>query len=291
MNKFILFFVVIIAIALGGTYLSQQTQSDYVPTELRIGVLPDQDLEALNVQFAPLLNYLSRTLDIKAKLVPAVNYQELTTRLANKEVDLAYFGGVTFLKAQHQSGARPLIMRDVDSRFTSVYVVPASSTAQGIRDLKGKVLSYGSELSTSGHLMPRYFFELAHTQAPESFFSEVKYSGAHDKTVLMVASGDADVGAVNSEIYRRMLKDGRVTNEQVKLLWESPPYVDYVWAVRADMASQFTQKIRNAFLELDFNNPEHQAILNNMGAKLFLPASDADFAQLKNIMQARNMLK
>lgn len=48
-----------------------------------------------------------------------------------------------------------------------------------ITDFKGKVFSSGSNLSTSGHLLPRHFLKEMGIE-PENYFSWVDYSGKHD---------------------------------------------------------------------------------------------------------------
>ena len=52
--------------------------------------------------------------------------------------------------------------------------------------MKGKQVSFGSQSSTSGHLMPRSFL-LAANINPEKDFRRIAYSGAHDATIAAVA--------------------------------------------------------------------------------------------------------
>jgi len=125
------------------------------PSVLRVGILPDVSEENLRKRYGPLLNHLSAKTGFDLNLVLPTDYGDLVRLFRENKVDLAYFGGLTFVQAQVFYNAEPLVMRDVDTRFTSWFLVRKSDPARNLADLKGKVFSFGSRLSTSGHLMPR----------------------------------------------------------------------------------------------------------------------------------------
>ena len=257
--------------------------SRQAPPQLRIGVLPDQKPETLRQHYAPLLDYLAEKSGIETRLVIPRDYGHAVELFGARDIDLAFFGGLTFVQARAAHGAQALVMRDIDTRFTSWFVVRPELAHKRISDLRGESLTFGSELSTSGHLMPRYFLQQQWNVEPEQFFSEVGYSGAHDQTVYLVRDGRFAIGAVNAGIARQMLDDGRVGKNEMHVLWQTPPYPDYVWAVQPDLAEGLKTKLRDAFLRLDANNRGDRVILNNLGADTFLPASSRDFETLGDI--------
>ena len=69
--------------------------------------------------------------------------------------------------------------------------------------------------------MPRHFMCSDKQIIPEVFFSEVHYSGAHDKTAYLVRDGTIDLGVANSEIIKKMIRDGRLKENDVRVLWET----------------------------------------------------------------------
>jgi len=247
---------------------------------LRISVLPDQSESVLRERFTPLLDYLSQETGLPYEFVPAKDYQDLLERFHRNELDLVRFGGFSFVKAQLEDGARPLVMRDVDARFTSVFLVKGDSEAVSIRDFKDQVLAFGSRLSTSGHLMPRHFLDQQGINA-EEFFSEVRYSGAHDRTVEWVVNGQVDMGVANATVVSRLYESGRIRPEQIRILWETPRYADYVWAVNLRVPQAVYDRLLQAFLQLSPANPEHGKILDATGGQLYLPATKEDFLALE----------
>ncbi len=252
-------------------------------SSLRIGILPDEDRETLINRYTPLFEYLSRETGTPYKLSVPESYGELLELFHEKKIDLAWFGGFTFVKANIIDNAIPLVMRDVDTRFTSYFLVKGDHPAENISDLKGKRFSFGSSMSTSGHLMPRYFLKEMDI-IPEVFFSEIRYSGKHDLTAYWVRDGMVDLGVANHAVVNRLYEDGRLSRKEVRILWETPPYPDYVWALRPLKNKTFEIKLRDAFLSLSKTNREHVEILKGVDAGSFLPARIKDFSKLKEII-------
>ncbi len=259
------------------------------PTKIRFSVVPDENRDELIKQYKPLMKYLSDETGIPFELIIPATYEELLDFFHAGKIDLAVFGGFTFAKANIVDKAIPLVMRDIDSRFTSFFLVRTNNKATSIEDFKGASFSFGSELSTSGHLMPRYFLREKGI-IPESFFGKILYSGKHDKTAVYVRDGIVDIGVANSGIVRKMFLNGKLDKKEVRVLWETPPYVDYVWAVQPNFDVSIQIKIQDALLNLTRKNKEHVNILDGLNAGTFLPASINDFYRLQIIIDELNLL-
>ena len=266
-----------------------ETGTIEAPRILRIGVLPDRNPEVLERRFAPVLKYLSATLQLDCELVIPESYQDLLALFHDREIDLAYFGGYSYVKARQDDDAIPLVMRRVDTRFTSLFIVNANSPLQDLESLENKSIAFGSSLSTSGHLMPRYFLQQRNIN-PESFFGKVEYSGAHDKTAYWVRDGVVDVGAANATTIRSMLDENLIKPNEIRILWETPPYADYVWAIRPQFAASFRTRIRDAFLQLSPGNADHAIVLQSLNAIGYLPADPDFFSRLASIASETDAL-
>ena len=277
------------ALLLGLLACTPENPSDSVKqTTIRVSVLPDRNGELLKSKYQAILIYLSTKTTRNYQLIIPKNYDHALQMFLKKESDLAFFGGYTFVKANFMGKALPLVSRNTDKKFTSVVLVSTTNQAQTLEDLKGSSFSFGSTLSTSGHLMPRSFFKDLNI-LPESFFSSVTYSGAHDKTILQISQGKVNAGVANVQIYKNMLKDGRITNEDVRVLWSSPEFQDYVWAFQNDMEAALINDIRNAFLAMSLNEPTSKKILNDLDAGFFVPVSMDDFEILQNVISELDM--
>lgn len=169
----------VVAAAFGGA-----AQAQTAPQVLRVTAIPDESPTELARKFAPLGKYLEKELGVKVEWTPVTDYAAAVEAVVNKKIDLAWFGGFTFVQANVRSGGKivPLVQREEDEKFRSVFVTDAHSGIAKLEDLKGKTLSFGSASSTSGHLMPRSFL-LAAKINPETDLKRVSFSGAHDATV------------------------------------------------------------------------------------------------------------
>ncbi|NOQ15702.1 MAG: phosphate/phosphite/phosphonate ABC transporter substrate-binding protein [Methyloprofundus sp.] len=249
---------------------------------LRIAVQPVQEQEDFQKAYLPLISYLEKELGVDIEWVPLSDYQEQLDKFHEQKIDLTLFGGYAFVQAYEQDQADPLVMRDVDFQFRSDFIVAADNNAAKVSELQDQSFSFGSALSTSGHLMPRFFLS---TQGimPEEFFSEVRYSGKHDLTVKWVAEGQVEVGVVDTTILEKMLRDKHVSKSQIKVIWTTPPYPNYVWAARKKLPEALKQHIIEAFIKLAPEDRQQRKLLELVGAHHYLPAKVADFQPIRKI--------
>jgi phosphonate transport system substrate-binding protein len=289
-------FTILLVIAVAATaYINLTPSRGWNNETVHVGVPPDQDPATLRASFGPLLDYLQRQTKLDFELLVPDDYRHLVKLFEDGSIQLAYFGGLTFVQAQDSAGAEPLVMREADTRFTASFIVrnedPWNSCWQlACDELRGSRFTFGSRLSTSGHLMPRHFLQSELGIVPEEFFGVVEYSGAHDQTAINVLNGPADIGALNSAIFSAMSADGRIASEKLVQIWETPPYPNYVWAVQDDFDDIAAASIRDAFLSLSEFDETEKRILDGLRATNFVPASARDFEPLTSIARGSGLL-
>lgn len=259
---------------------------------LRVTAIPDESPTELARKFAPLGAYLESKLGMKVEWTPVTDYAAAVETVVNKKIDLAWFGGFTFVQASVRSGGKvvPLVQREEDEKFRSVFITDAKSGINKLDDLKGKTLSFGSQSSTSGHLMPRSFL-LAAKVNPDVDLKRVAFSGAHDATIAAVASGKVDAGALNISVWEKFVAEKKVDPAQVKVFYTTPAYYDYNWSVHADMPQALQDKIRAAFLALDPSTPQGKEILGLQRATKFITTKPENYTGIKAAAENAGLLK
>lgn len=258
---------------------------------LKVSAIPDESPTELLRKFKPLGTYLAKELGMRIDWRPVNDYPAVVEGLAGRKIDLAWLGGFTFVQTRLRTGnAIPIAQRVEDEKFISYYIVPATSTAKSLRDLKGRTFAFGSPSSTSGHLMPRYFL-LKGGINPDKDFARIAYSGAHDATLAFVASGRAEAGVLNSSVYDRLLEKGDANARAVRILARTPPYYDYNWTVRGDLNPALVRKLTEAFLKLDPKNPGHKEILDLQRASRFIPTRPENYKGIEEAARAAGLLK
>jgi phosphonate transport system substrate-binding protein len=168
--------------------------------------------------------------------------------------------------------------------------ITTSKNINSLQDLKGKTLSFGSESSTSGHLMPRSFL-LAAKIDPDTDLKRIAFSGAHDATVAAVAGGKVDAGALNISVWEKLVEQKKVDTNTVRVFYTTPPYFDYNWTVRADMPAELKKKITDAFLALDSSTPEGKAILDLQRASKFIPTKTENYVNIEAAAKNAGLLQ
>lgn len=272
---------------------SQSAPAAFADETLEITAIPDQDPEDLARRYDTVSEYLSDKLGVQVTYKPVTDYSASVTAFRRGDVDAAFFGGLSGVQARLQlEGSKVLAQRDIDEMFTSVFIAPASAGIEpftevaGLSALKGKSLTFGSETSTSGRLMPSFF--LAEAGVPLSDLAgDPGFSGSHDATIKLVQAGSFEVGALNSQVWDDRVADGTVDPAEVVELFRTPPYNDYHWLANPDLDEKFgagfTEALTTALLELDGDTPEEVTVLDLFSAGAFVPADESDLADIEAV--------
>ncbi|MEQ1536632.1 MAG: putative selenate ABC transporter substrate-binding protein [Burkholderiaceae bacterium] len=257
----------------------------------KVTAIPDESPTELARKAAPLVKYLEKTLGMKVEFTPVTDYAASVEALANKQVDMAWYGGFTFVQASIRSGGKavPLVQREEDEKFRSVFIT-SDPDIKTLADLKGKNVSFGSASSTSGHLMPRSFLMQAGIDADKDF-KRVAFSGAHDATIAAVAAGKVEAGALNISVWEKFVADKKVDTSKVRVIFTTPPYYDYNWTVHADMPVATREKITKAFLALNSSTAEGKEILDLQRATRFVATKPENYKGIESAARAAGLLK
>lgn len=248
--------------------------------------IPDQDETRLKERFAKVSSYLEEQLHTEVRFVPVKSYAAAITSFRNNQVQLAWFGGLSGVKARLLvPGAQAIAQGVEDPNFKSYFIAhestglisqPDASSKTLHSDVQGKTFTFGSKGSTSGRLMPEFFLRKQFDQAPDDIFSRVGFSGNHSRTIALVETGAYQLGAVNYKVWDSAVAAGKVDTSKVNVIGETPDYPDYQWTVRGDLDSQFgegfTAKVKQALL-----NMQDAELLASFPRKGFIPATNADF--------------
>ena len=283
--------VALIAALCGGLFAAATPANSQT---LVFTAIPDQDESALRTRFGKIATYLQGKLGVDVKYVPVKSYAAAVTAFRNDQVQLAWFGGLSGVRARNLvPGSQALAMGAEDKAFTNYFIAHSSTglkrSSSFPKEIRGKTFTFGSKGSTSGRLMPEYFVRENFGEAPDKVFSRVGFSGDHSRTIALVQSGAFQTGTVNPKVWHKELKAGKIDPSKVSVIWETPSYPNYNWSMRGDtdkrFGAGFTQKVRQALLVM--KDPD---LLKQFPRSAFIPASNSDYKPILDVGKAIGLI-
>ena len=259
------------------------------PKVLRFSGIPNNNTTELAEKYRPLARHLSQALGVEVEYVPTSDYGATVEAFKNGDLQLAWFGGLTGVRARAAvPGAHAIACGKVDKQFKTYFVANASTKLERSDEfptaLAGKKFTFGSAESTSGRLMPEYWIRKKTGKSPREFFgAEMQFSGAHDKTAALVQAGTFDAGAIDFTTYERLVKERKLDPVICRVIWVTPQYADYNFtahpALEERFGAGFTEKLTRALLAI-----EDPALLAGIDRPQGLVAcTDADFEDLRKL--------
>lgn len=258
-----------------------------------MGVIPDVDPDTAIEQNTELATYLESELDMTVDLRTTTDYAGLVQAMTAEQVDLGYFGGVSYILAHHRANATPIVVgsKSGTTDWHSVLIAHESTAVTSMEDVKRTAdsldLVFGDPLSTSGTVMPTYYLRRRHDLLPGRAFKSLTHVGAHDAVAETVTGGNSDIGALNARIYDRLVEtssdDGTITE-----VWRTPGFADYPWAVNDSLGEGTVSGISDAFISLDENGRD--GILGQQNVDKYVTTGHEDFEALGDAVRMMGLL-
>ncbi|MEO1061826.1 MAG: putative selenate ABC transporter substrate-binding protein [Actinomycetota bacterium] len=257
--------------------------------ELVIGAIPDQDPEVLARNYELVADYLAEEVGVAVRFEPVTEYDAAVTAFRVGDLDLVWFGGLTGVQARLQvDGAQAIAQRDIDEQFTSVFIAGTDTGIEpftdvvGLSVVAGRTLTFGSDSSTSGRLMPQSFLAEAGVTL-DDLEGEPGFSGSHDATIELVEAGTFEVGALNSQVWEARVEAGEVDLDSVQVVFETPEYFDYHWVARPELGDDLQTRIVDALKALDPADEDEAAILEFFGADSFIDTTNENYTSIEEV--------
>ncbi|MGJ7918961.1 putative selenate ABC transporter substrate-binding protein [Neobacillus sp. LXY-4] len=288
-------FIFSLAACSGNTNTDKDTAKDEPKEEttkqtievLKIGMIPDQNVADLNRSMESFAEYLAKELDMKVEFVTSMDYAALVTAFERGEIHLAWFGGLTGVQARSLvPEAEAIAQRPIDEKFKSVFIAQKGLNIKSLEDLKGKTFTFGSESSTSGNLMPRYFLMEEGINPDKDFDGAPNYSGSHDKTYKLVETGTFQAGALNISVWDAAVAEGKVDTSKVEVFYTTPEYYDYNWTVNK-MDDETKEKIKDVLLNVSGD----QEILKLLNTDKFIETNNDNYKAIETVAKELKIIK
>lgn len=159
---------------------------------------------------------------------------------------------------------RPIYFSDV--------IVHRDSSFRSFLDLRGRSWAYNESLSHSGYGITRY--HLVTLGETNGFFGRVVEAGFHQEAIRMVARGEVDGSAIDSQVLAIELRDHPELAEHLRVVEALGPSTIQPVAVSRRVPEDLRETIRDVLVTM----PEDAGMRERLGAGLIerFAAVDAD---------------
>ena len=156
-------------------------------------------------------------------------------------------------------------------------------------DCRGKRWIAVDPVSAGGFLFPLAMF---HAQGiTRQNFAEIAFAlgpgGQQEKVVLAVCAGKYDIGTIRQGTLDVVA--GKIDPRAIRVLAETPWYPGWVFSSRRGLAPEVVTAVKNALLALDYQRPDHQAILDAAQFVSVISSEDKDFDSVREATRQVNI--
>lgn len=262
-------------------------------TQFNIGILGGENAQDRVTSNECFRAAIEEALGVPVKVFTPADYDGVIQGLLGGTLDMAWLGASAYAKVYltDPEAVTPVLTKqnmDGSTGYYSIAFARADSGITSIEDAKGKTFVFADPNSTSGYLVPAA--ELAEAYGPlDEYFSDVRFSGGHEQSIVAVANGDAEAGVswadglgewedgYNSGAFRKAADSGLVDMNDIVEIWKSKLIPEGPVVVRNALPQDVRDKVTQ--LTADLHETDRECAYGVAGgeAKDFVPVEHSAY--------------
>ncbi|MBD9529627.1 MULTISPECIES: phosphonate ABC transporter substrate-binding protein [Paracoccus] len=241
-------------------------------------------------------------LGVPVKIFTPADYDGVIQGLLGGTLDMAWLGASGYAKIYltDPNAVVPVLTKQNMDGSTGYYAFGFARKDSGITSVeqaKGKSFAFADPNSTSGYLVPGA--ELTEKFGKlEDFFSEVRFSGGHEQSIVAVANGDVAAGVTwadglgewedgyNSGAFRKAADAGLIDMNDLVQIWQSKLIPEGPMVVRNVLPQDVKDKITKLTADLHETDKACAYGVAHGEAKDFVPVTHAEY---EGVVAARKL--
>jgi phosphonate transport system substrate-binding protein len=231
---------------------------------------------------------IGREIGTGADLVVGASFDQF----ANGEIDAGFICGLPYVQLARQTPApvevlaAPVIRGDRYAGrpiYFSDVIVHRDCPVRTFADLRGRSWAYNDPDSHSGYNLTRHY--LLKMGEAQGFFAQVMEAGYHQHAMRMVAAGEVDAAAIDSQVLAIELRDHANLAEELRVIGAlGPSTIQPVVAAR-HLPVDVKVALRAALIRIG-DDPAGRAALAKGFVERFVPVTDGDYDDIRMMLVA-----
>jgi phosphonate transport system substrate-binding protein len=231
---------------------------------------------------------LGRELGCRTELVVGASFDQF--RIG--EIDAGFICGLPYVQLVRQAAApvellaAPVLRGDRYAGrpiYFSDVIVRRGSPVRTFADLRGRSWAYNDPDSHSGYNLTRH--HLVTLGETRGFFSRVVEAGFHQRAMRMVAAGEVDAAAIDSQVLAIEIRDRPDLADELRVIEIlGPSTIQPVVAAR-HLPAEAKAALRAALLQMG-DDPAARKALARGFVERFVPVTDGDYDDIRMMLVA-----
>jgi phosphonate transport system substrate-binding protein len=242
------------------------------PSELTVGIVPQQSATALAAAWIPLLSEAAQRAGINLAFRTASDIPTFEERVKNGAYDIVYFNPYHYTVFSKAPGYRAFA-REKDRKLVGIIVVAKDSPLREIGDLKGKAVVFPAPAAFAASILPRAEFER------QNIAIEARYVNSHDSVYRSVAQGSFAAGG---GIKRTLEAIDPAIASRLRILTSTPAYVPHAFAAHPRVDKATLDKVSAALFSLH-GDENGRRLLEPLSFKGIEAGQDKDWDEIRRL--------
>lgn len=211
----------------------------------------------------PLAEELEKALKLPVRVKSYPNVSAFIEGIKANQVDIAFINTLGYLLLSMDSTQMlPMATLKLKEEARDNYKTVLLSNNESVSDsisLKHQapelLMTFVSQGSTSGNLIPRLYLSSIGMESPEREFKKVSYGGNHTSTFNKLKNRETDICAIGSNEYFQQLQKDTSHFKSIKVLWISEEIPLGPILVNTNVPKSKRQKMEELLMTLHESNP------------------------------------
>jgi phosphonate transport system substrate-binding protein len=237
---------------------------------------------------AEITRYLSQRLGLEARFINDIAWQEREQRFDAGAIDIAWICGAPYVDKIARGDHIELLAAPVYAAprymnrpvYFSDVMVRRDSAYQTFDDLRGARWAYNTIGSHSGYQVVRYY--LAKLGLNGDFFGSVICSGAHQRSMEMIAGGEIDASAIDTTVFDAVCGAQPELCDQLRPIEVLGPSSQPPWVIGTHVPERLRRALRETLTHMHADDAG-RAILNRHGFARFAAMVDSDYDDIREM--------